>query len=85
MGVYRYVRNPMITGVMLVLLAESLFFGSLALFAWFAFFTVGNLIYIPLSEEPGLLRRFGDDYERYQEHVPRWIPRRRAWDGDGTI
>jgi len=30
---------------------------------------------MPLSEEPGLERRFGEDYRRYKRAVPRWIPR----------
>jgi len=38
-----------------------------------------NAIYIPLLEEPGLVRRFGADYETYRRHVPRWIPRLSPW------
>jgi protein-S-isoprenylcysteine O-methyltransferase Ste14 len=78
-GVYRHSRNPMITGVMLILLGEALVFASAALFIWFAAFTIVNAVYIPALEEPGLLRRFGDEYREYQRNVPRWIPRRRAW------
>src|SRR5208283_2090823 len=59
-GVYRYVRNPMITGVFCILLGEAAFFGSLPLFEWFAIFVIINLIYIPLVEEPGLTKRIGD-------------------------
>jgi len=40
-----------------------------------------NAIYIPLVEEPGLERRFGDDYFLYKKNVPRWIPRLRPWEG----
>ena len=36
-GPYRHVRNPMISGVLFVLLAEALFFGSLPILAEFAF------------------------------------------------
>ncbi len=80
-GVYRYVRNPMISGVMCVLLGEALAFASGWLLGWFALFVIVNAVYIPLVEEPGLLRRFGEDYLVYKQHVPRWIPRWRAWDG----
>ena len=38
-------------------------------------FAAINAIYIPLSEEPGLVRRFGEEYEEYRDNVPRWIPR----------
>ena len=53
-GVYRHVRNPMITGLCLVLLGETLLAASLPLLGWFAFGVIVNIIYIPLSEEPGL-------------------------------
>ena len=79
-GVYRHVRNPMISGVMFVLLGEAILFGSILLFGWFALFVLVNMIYIPLVEESGLARRFGDEYLQYQKNVPRWIPRVKAWD-----
>jgi protein-S-isoprenylcysteine O-methyltransferase Ste14 len=78
-GPYRHVRNPMISGVLSVLLAEALFFGSLPILAWFGFFLLANSIYIPLAEEPGLEKRFGEEYLRYKQHVPRWIPRLTPW------
>ena len=46
---------------------------------WFLFFFVGNHIYFIRSEEPGLLKRFGDEYAEYFENVPRWLPRRTPW------
>lgn len=78
-GPYRYVRNPMITAVLTVLAAEALMVGSL-LIAIFAilFFTL-NHVYFILSEEPGLVRRFGELYEEYKRHVPRWMPRTTPW------
>lgn len=78
-GPYRHVRNPMISGVLSVLLGEAALFGSLPLLGWAFFFFVLNQIYIPLFEEPGMERRFGDGYRRYRAHVPRWLPRLRAW------
>ena len=77
-GPYRHVRNPMITGVLLILAAEALLFRSWALTAWWAVFFGGNLLYIPLVEEPGLIKRFGDDYRAYTAQVPRWLPRRQG-------
>lgn len=78
-GIYRHVRNPMISGVGSILLGESLLLGSLPLLGWFLIFMMINLIYIPLLEEPGLVRRFGEEYRLYQQHVPRWLPRLRPW------
>ena len=80
-GPYRHVRNPMITGVLLMLGAESLFFGSWHLAGWTLVFFAGNAFYFPLVEERTLERRFGDDYRLYKANVPRWIPRWRAWGG----
>jgi protein-S-isoprenylcysteine O-methyltransferase Ste14 len=81
-GPYRHVRNPMISGVLFILLGEAAALGSLGVLAWFAAVFALNAIYIPLVEEPGLVRRFGEDYERYREHVPRWLPRPRPWNGE---
>ena len=79
-GIYRHVRNPMITGVFAILLGEAIVFGSIAVLSWFFCFVLVNAIYIPFVEEPGLARRFGDDYLRYKQNVPRWIPRVKPWD-----
>jgi protein-S-isoprenylcysteine O-methyltransferase Ste14 len=80
-GVYRHVRNPMITGAILVLLAETLLTASLPLSCWFAFAVVLNAVYIPLVEERGLVKRFGDAYLAYKRNVSRWVPRRTPWEG----
>jgi protein-S-isoprenylcysteine O-methyltransferase Ste14 len=82
-GIYRNVRNPMITGVFCILVGEAVLFGSLGVLYWFIGVAVLNAIYIPLAEEPGLEERFGEDYRRYKQNVPRWIPRLSAWDDGG--
>ncbi len=78
-GVYRHLRNPMISGVIAVLASETLMFQSLPLAAWAALFAAANMVYIPLIEEPGLARRFSDDYRLYKNNVPRWLPRLMPW------
>ncbi|WP_158891273.1 methyltransferase family protein [Amycolatopsis anabasis] len=78
-GPYRHVRNPMISGVLFVLLGEAAGLLSVPLLIWFAAFCALNFTYIPLLEEPGLVRRFGDDYVEYRRHVPRWVPRVSGW------
>jgi protein-S-isoprenylcysteine O-methyltransferase Ste14 len=83
-GVYRHVRNPMIAGVFFVLLGEAILAASLPLFIYFVVFVIGNAVYIPVAEEPGLVKRFGDDYLAYQRNVPRWIPRLTPWVGEGS-
>ena len=78
-GPYRYVRNPMITGVLLVLAGEAALFGSVWILVWAAAFFAVNTVWFPLVEEPGLVGRFGDEYEEYRRQVPRWLPRRHPW------
>ena len=69
----------MITSVLVMLAAESLYFGSWHLAAWMAVFFLGNTVYFSRVEEPGLERRFGDSYWLYRANVPRWIPSLRPW------
>jgi len=80
-GPYRYVRNSMISGVILILLGEAVVIGSVYLLAWFLLFWTLLHFVILLYEEPGLVKRFGGDYEIYRENVPRWIPRLSPWNG----
>ena len=65
----------MITGVVSILLGVAVLLGSRPLLIWALGFFAVNAVFIPLIEEPGLVRRFGDEYVRYRESVPRWLPR----------
>jgi protein-S-isoprenylcysteine O-methyltransferase Ste14 len=78
-GPYRYVRNPMISGVALVLIGEALLLGSWIIGMWAGVFILINHTYFLLSEEPGLENRFGEPYREYKTIVPRWIPRLKPW------
>jgi protein-S-isoprenylcysteine O-methyltransferase Ste14 len=79
-GPYRHVRHPMISGVVLILLGEAALLGSLPLLLWSAIVFVVNAVYLPLFEERGLRRRFGEEYDRYCANVRRWLPRLRPWE-----
>lgn len=74
-GPYRHLRNPMITAVLAVLAGEAALFGSVPLLIWCAAFFVLNHAFFLVYEEPGLERRFGDEYRAYKREVPRWLPR----------
>ena len=78
-GPYRYCRNPMITGVVMMLLGEGLFFNALAILIWGCVFFLMNTMYFIFKEEPAMLARFGESYAEYKRHVPRWIPRLRPY------
>jgi protein-S-isoprenylcysteine O-methyltransferase Ste14 len=74
-GFYRYVRNPMYVGVLLILIGHFLWFKNiwLIVYAVVAFLIVH--LFVTMYEEPTLKRKFGADYEEYLKKVPRWIPR----------
>ena len=78
-GPYRFVRNPMISGVVLVLAGEAMLLRSRPHTLWALAFLALNLVYIPLLEEPLLRLRFGNAYREYCRHVPRIFPRIRPW------
>ena len=56
-GAQRYVRNPMISRVLLVLIGEALLLVSWPHVTWALIFFAINAIYIPLVEEPRLAER----------------------------
>ncbi|HVI46031.1 MAG TPA: isoprenylcysteine carboxylmethyltransferase family protein [Chitinophaga sp.] len=74
-GPYRHCRNPMISGVLLILISETLLLHSTNLLITSVLFFVINTLYFIYSEEPGLEERFGEDYRRYKRQVPRWVPK----------
>jgi hypothetical protein len=69
----------MIAGVFFVYLGEAVLAASLPSLVWFVVFVVGNAAYIPLVEDPGLLKRFGSDYLTCNQTMPKWHPRLRGW------
>ncbi|MEN6571060.1 MAG: methyltransferase [Anaerolineaceae bacterium] len=78
-SLYAYVRNPMILGVLILLLGEAVLFGSLWIALLALFFFLVNTVYFRFSEEPGLEKRFGTEYREYRSHVHMWIPRLKPW------
>ena len=78
-GVYAHTRNPMISGVLFILVGEGVLVGSSAICTWALLFFMINTVYFMLFEEPGLERRFGQAYLTYRANVPRWLPRLKPW------
>lgn len=72
-GLYRYTRNPMYFGMLIVLLGLSVYLGSLAAFCGpLVFVWIVGLRYIR-REEQALSACFGEEYVRYKARVRRWI------------
>jgi protein-S-isoprenylcysteine O-methyltransferase Ste14 len=74
-GIYAWTRNPMYSGVIMMLIGQALLFGSRDLLeyalGWFLFFHCFEVFY----DEPVLKHKFADVYPAYCERTPRWIPR----------
>lgn len=81
-GPYRYMRNPMLTGVILVLGAGAILLQSWGIFVWMVVFFALNTVYFKFSEEPALIKRYGAPYEHYLRHVGRWLPRLTPYEGE---
>jgi protein-S-isoprenylcysteine O-methyltransferase Ste14 len=72
-GIYRFTRNPMYMGFLLVLIAWAVFLSS-------PFSLIGSLVFLLYinhfqiaPEERVLSKLFGSDYSTYQTQVRRWI------------
>jgi protein-S-isoprenylcysteine O-methyltransferase Ste14 len=78
-GPYRYVRNPMLAGVFIMLLGLGMLLRSWSLTAVFTpLFMACALLEFKLIEEPELERRLGDAYRAYRARTPMLIPRLRS-------
>ena len=73
-GLYRYLRNPMYVGVILIILAQSMFFWSSALLSYAGVCIILANILVIGYEENRLRYKYGDEYRRYCKRVGRWIP-----------
>ena len=72
-GLYKYSRNPMYWGVMMMLVGEAVFFESRSLWIYSLFVFIAFNLFIFLIEEPRLRKDFGDEYDAYRKKVRRWI------------
>ena len=74
-GPYRYSRNPMVIGMLLLLLGMGLLARSLLLVLYVPMLGLATQFYLVRTEEPVLIQRFGQAYLDYQLRVPRWLRR----------
>jgi protein-S-isoprenylcysteine O-methyltransferase Ste14 len=77
-GPYRFARNPMVTGVILILFGTGFAIRSVALVVIFTpLYLLVNVWELTQVEEPELVRRFGDTYQAYRRQTPMFLPRLR--------
>jgi protein-S-isoprenylcysteine O-methyltransferase Ste14 len=74
-GPYRFVRNPMLAGVFLILFGIGFAFNSLSLVLVFTpLYIWVNVWELKQIEEPELVKRLGKDYVEYRKKTPMFIP-----------
>ncbi|MFO7956622.1 MAG: isoprenylcysteine carboxylmethyltransferase family protein [Candidatus Brocadiia bacterium] len=75
-GIYRYMRHPQYTGIYVITLGFMIQWPTLTTLILWPFVI---LMYYRLArrEEQDLLEKFGDEYTRYMERTPMFLPLRR--------
>jgi protein-S-isoprenylcysteine O-methyltransferase Ste14 len=72
-GPYRWTRNPMYLGLVVITFGIALWVGSWPMLAApVAVFATANFVHIP-HEEAKMRRQFGAAYDAYVQRVRRWV------------
>jgi len=75
-GPYAYVRNPMLSGMFILLFGFGILFNSISLvFIFTPIFILLNFLELKAIEEPELEKRLGKDYSKYKKRVPMFFPK----------
>jgi len=75
-GPYAYARNPMLSGIFLLLFGLGFAFQSISLlFIFTPLFITINVAEIKMIEEPELEMRLGNDYLDYKRRTPMFFPK----------
>ncbi|HXT16195.1 MAG TPA: isoprenylcysteine carboxylmethyltransferase family protein [Gemmatimonadaceae bacterium] len=72
-GPYRFSRNPMYIGVVLVLVGWAIAFQSATLGIYAACITIAFHLRVLTYEEPWLMRTHEREWLAYRARVPRWL------------
>src|SRR5690554_3959289 len=72
-GIYRFTRNPMYLGFLLMLAGYGVWLANLPALVWL----IGYVLYLTqfqiIPEERWLSQKFGADFQYYRERVRRWF------------
>ena len=75
-GLYSQIRNPMLLGWIIMLFGVGLLLNSISLiFIFTPLFILVNILYLKTIEEKEMEKKFGEQYLKYKESVPMFIPR----------
>ncbi|MFH1825001.1 MAG: isoprenylcysteine carboxylmethyltransferase family protein [Candidatus Firestonebacteria bacterium] len=76
-GPYAYIRNPMLSGVFILLFGVGILFNSVSLiFIFTPLFILVNILELKTVEEPELEKRLGKEYSEYKKRTHMFIPRK---------
>lgn len=74
-GPYAHVRNPMLTGLFMILFGLGILLKSISLTFFFTpLFILLNVLELKAIEEPELEKRLGEEYRQYKKSTPMFIP-----------
>lgn len=75
-GPYAHVRNPMVSGLLIVVVGVGVLLRSVSVvFILSPFLVLVGVIGLKMLEEPELEKRLGQEYVEYKKRVPMFIPR----------
>ena len=72
-GLFHYSRNPIFVADVVIAMGIFLARGEAALLLYAALIALLLHVFVLYVEEPILARRYGDEWTRYTQQVPRWI------------
>lgn len=72
-GLYKYTRNPMYIGVIIMVLGFALYFTSFFTILYASILFFGFHLRIIFYEEIYLQKHFGDEWNKYSGNIPRWF------------
>jgi protein-S-isoprenylcysteine O-methyltransferase Ste14 len=81
-GLYRWMRNPIYLGDILLLFGVAFYTRSITYFLVAVLFIPAINLVVSKVEEPNTQARFGESYLQYKQATPRWIPKFRKPDAD---
>jgi len=73
-GLFSIVRNPIMIAELMVLWGEVIFFSNPGMLMYAVMVSGIAHMLVVYVEEPELKGRFGKEYEKYCQQVPRWFP-----------
>ena len=75
-GLYSRVRNPMVSGWIVMMFGVGVRLDSISLiFIFTPLFLLLNILYLKTIEEKEMEKKFGQEYIEYRESVPMFLPR----------